>query len=102
PPSHPASYTLSLHDALPIFDVDGETAIMFVDGAFSHAVRKGPILTPDGAMTDELFAPEEIRPRDPSAAELALAEQVLTYVRGRLDRKSTRLNSSHVSISYAV
>ena len=36
-------------------------------------------------MTDALFAPEEIRPRDPSAAELALAERVLTYVRSRFD-----------------
>jgi hypothetical protein len=62
-------------------DLHGETALMYIDGHFSHAVRKGPLLAADGAMTGELFAPEETTPRDPSAAELALADRVLGYIR---------------------
>src|SRR5699024_11290219 len=33
---------------------------------------------------------------------VVLASKVVAKAEGRLDRKSTRLNSSHVSISYAV
>src|SRR5437660_12724330 len=67
-------YTLSLHDALPIF---GATA-------------------PDGfalERTDAPFPTTRIRP------ECAPDVTILCYGG---DRKSTRLNSSHVAISYAV
>src|SRR5437870_8870411 len=58
-PATTVIYTLSLHDALPIFyDVCGWAS---------------------GAATQELFG-----------------------IPAALDRKSTRLNSSHVAISYAV
>src|SRR5438067_8173986 len=63
----PEIYTLSLHDALPIF-------LYQIVGARQSARR----FAPPGMMVD---------------------------VEGQhlhLDRKSTRLNSSHVSISYAV
>lgn len=58
-------------------DTLGETALMFFDGEFSHAIRKGPLLQRDRGATELLFAPEQIDPRTPSAAELALARQVL-------------------------
>ncbi len=62
----------------------GETSLIYVDGAFSHAIRKGPLLQPGGVMTDQLFAPEEISPRQPAPIELALGAAVITAVRGRL------------------
>ncbi|MCJ7436884.1 MAG: hypothetical protein MUP97_03880 [Acidimicrobiia bacterium] len=52
----------------------GETGLVYFDGIFSHAFRKGPILGRDAAPTDEFFAPEEIAARDPSAAERAAAD----------------------------
>src|SRR5437868_12166025 len=58
-------YTLSLHDALPIY---GEAVLQSVEG------QAGP------SATGKVYVPQLIIG----------------------DRKSTRLNSSHVSISYAV
>lgn len=58
-------------------DEIGETALLFVDGKLSHAIRKGPLLSRDGAATNSLFAAEVISARDPQADELALAKRVL-------------------------
>lgn len=54
-------------------DEHGETAVLYLAGRFSHAVRKGPLLRPGAAMVEGLFAPEEIRPRDADRAELGIA-----------------------------
>src|SRR5690606_41993090 len=69
------SYSLSLHDALPIFSNTSSTAAR-VKRAMTAAPEKPSVMTG--------------RTR---CAAVALPE---------LDRKSTRLNSSHVKISYAV
>ncbi len=61
-------------------DDHGETALLYVDGRFSHAMRKGPLLTPGMRLTEELFLQEEMSPRDPSAAERDLADTVLDAV----------------------
>lgn len=58
-------------------DADGETALLFFDGMFSHAIRKGPLLRRDEGPTDALFAPERITPRIPTDAEQSLARQVI-------------------------
>ena len=55
----------------------GETGLVYFDGSFSHAFRKGPILRRDAAPTDEFFAPEEITERDSSSAERVVAEAAL-------------------------
>src|SRR5690349_24176277 len=74
-------YTLSLHDALPIYTREfakrGEEAIEGLDAGIATALARGDFVT-----ADALFSRRE-------QAEL-------------VDRKSTRLNSSHVEISYAV
>ena len=61
-------------------DKEGETALMFFEGRFSHAIRKGPLLPPGGAATDSLFAAETITPRVPGADEMRLAEKVVSAV----------------------
>src|SRR5690606_42138905 len=74
-------YTLSLHDALPIYGHD-----LGVDGIpvdLDHAV--GGLDLVGVHVLEGLLVPDDA---EPSAV-------------GR-DRKSTRLNSSHVKISYAV
>lgn len=58
-------------------DEHGETALLYVDGRFSHAMRKGPLLTPGMSLTEELFLQEEMSPRDASAAERELADAIL-------------------------
>jgi glutathione synthase/RimK-type ligase-like ATP-grasp enzyme len=61
-------------------DVDsaGETALLFYDGGFSHAIRKAPLLHRDAAIGTALFAQERISARQPSDAELEVARQVLS------------------------
>src|SRR5690625_6041615 len=77
-------YTLSLHDALPISGLEADAESAF-------AGRR------------------ELRAEAHLHGGLDLATDDPTHRRGRLvdaqrpaDRKSTRLNSSHVAISYAV
>src|SRR2546430_14607094 len=71
-------YTLSLHDALPIslYDYGAEIAIAGHD----HEYERFAPQTPDG--------------------HLDTVRGIRAFVVG--DRKSTRLNSSHSQISYAV
>jgi hypothetical protein len=64
-------------------DESGETGLIYASGTFSHAFRKGPLLAPDGRITDQLFAPEDIAPRVPTAEELAIGELVMRYVSER-------------------
>src|SRR5699024_11278115 len=76
-------YTLSLHDALPISPGN------------SRRNQQG--------KPDDRDQPQGVKP---GAARLVIwlhpgASLSCLFARGR-DRKSTRLNSSHVSISYAV
>jgi len=64
-------------------DTAGETALLYFDGAFSHAIRKGPMLLPGEVKDPDLFYAEEISPREPSAAERALGDRVVAYVTQR-------------------
>lgn len=59
-------------------DARGETAVVFIDGHLSHGAAKGPILPPGSGVIDGLHAVEELAARQPSAAELAVAESALT------------------------
>src|SRR3712207_8824766 len=77
-------YTLSLHDALPILGARGRLRVL--DPA---PVLPGPRLP--GALRG-------VRARR-ARRRRALRARVLAR---RRDRKSTRLNSSHANISYAV
>jgi hypothetical protein len=71
---------------LPAVDTHGETALIYIGGVFSHAIRKGPLLTgPDKGMGERLYLPEGITPRIPSGAELALAAQVLSSLPGHVN-----------------
>jgi hypothetical protein len=73
---------------LPAVDSYGETAVLFLadpargEPVYSHAVRKGPMLAGPERDTPDLYLPERISRRAPSAAELALARQALALVPG--------------------
>ena len=60
----------------------GETALVFLEGALSHACRKGPMLVPGLAVVGGLFVEEDIRPAAPSAAERAVAGAALAAIPG--------------------
>src|SRR5206468_10963099 len=83
-----AIYTLSLHDALPIFERAGDGYQQAGQG-FHHRVRQRA-----QGIHRQRAQRHHIPPRDITLfGELKKAS---------LDRKSTRLNSSHDQISYAV
>src|SRR5204863_8881564 len=87
-----ATYTLSLHDALPICyrqrAAERKLARIGFDrpaGVEGHVARRRADVTIDGKAI--VFSKADVARRARQAGE---------------DRKSTRLNSSHVEISYAV
>src|SRR5688572_31127750 len=84
----PEIYTLSLHDALPIYRRG--TDQIFDDRVESELRRPSSRASQLGRIADEDW-------------HLGRANQRSVGVQYRIeDRKSTRLNSSHSQISYAV
>ncbi|GIJ24038.1 ATP-grasp domain-containing protein [Micromonospora lutea] len=75
---------------LSAVDTAGETALLFLAGptglTFSHAIRKGPILTGPDEGVEELYKVEEISPRTAQPAQLTVAAQTLAAVPGGSDR----------------
>jgi hypothetical protein len=67
---------------LSAVDTDGETAVLVFGGEVSHAARKGPVLSVGHGIDNSLVSRQDITPRDPSPEETALADQVLSVVRG--------------------
>ncbi len=65
---------------LPSVDRSGETSLVYIGGAFSHAFRKGPLLPLGAGSTAALFAAEEITARVPGADELAVGAQILAGI----------------------
>jgi glutathione synthase/RimK-type ligase-like ATP-grasp enzyme len=64
-------------------DEHGETGLVFMNGAYSHAFRKGPLLPLNGPPVEGLFAFEHITPREPSPGEREVAQAVMDWVQGR-------------------
>ncbi|WP_327281799.1 MULTISPECIES: ATP-grasp domain-containing protein [unclassified Streptomyces] len=61
---------------------EGERALVFLGGTFSHAIRKGPVLTDVGVVDNDRVPHPDLVPHRPSAAELALAGAALAAVPG--------------------
>lgn len=61
-------------------DQAGETALVFLGGTFSHAIRKGPMLGPAREVVGGLYLKEDIRAREASAAEIELGRRTLKAV----------------------
>src|SRR5690606_41497997 len=89
-PATPDLYTLSLHDALPIFAARGA----------ERAIEVGRPQGPGRGRTWTRPESSRLGARSVRSRSGDLRARV-AGARGR-DRKSTRLNSSHVKISYAV
>src|SRR5699024_11506699 len=95
----PDHHTLALHDALPILlsperkapKKEREYAAARLDGVINKI--KNVMQTALAKIQRTLMQPE---------VKQAGKEQVKKKAKESIDRKSTRLNSSHVSISYAV
>lgn len=62
---------------LTAVDELGETALLFFEGQFSHAIRKAPLLKRGQVGENTLTKANSITARQPSAAELDVAARVL-------------------------
>ena len=69
-----AGRSVMLQPYLDRVDHHGETAVVYIGGRYSHAIRKGPLLRLDEGFVSGLFAPEQITPREPDAEERRVAE----------------------------
>jgi len=72
-----------LQPYLASVDRDGETALIHVNGVFSHAIRKGAMLHRDDALN--LRASERIAPREAGEDERTVALHALSAAGARLD-----------------
>src|SRR5688572_32076981 len=90
-PSTTSIYTISLHDALPIYPTNDDRA--FTRNRLRHELLPAMRVMQPG-IDSELAAVGERAAR--------WRKEVDALVDQRVDRKSTRLNSSHSQISYAV
>src|SRR5690606_41960063 len=92
------SYTLSLHDALPIYEfcdkVLSASKIKYVDLDIRCRVNADRTLYTDPVLLGSIF-----QNLIDNAYKYSKPDNKVLEIR---DRKSTRLNSSHVKISYAV
>src|SRR5690606_40506045 len=91
--------SLSLHDALPISPVPGPAAQPEVGGGHHLHLDRAGVALPGGG--DGPVQPPDRRLVDGGSYGDGTGERCVEDG-PRPDRKSTRLNSSHVKISYAV
>jgi len=68
-----ARRSVLLQPYLERVDDGGETAMIYLDGQWSHAIRKGPLLKLDASLVAGLLVREKITSRIPDAAEAAVA-----------------------------
>jgi glutathione synthase/RimK-type ligase-like ATP-grasp enzyme len=61
-------------------DSDGETAMIFLGGEFSHAIRKGQLLHKGEGARQDRDSRESITPRAPTAAQHEVAAESLASV----------------------
>jgi len=72
-----------VQDYLTAVDDEGETALIFIGGTFSHAVRKGALLELGAGVVDELWEQTVAAPVVPSSGQLLFAVTVMDYLRAR-------------------
>src|SRR5207245_11667874 len=87
------TFPLSLHDALPI--CDGHLFQVVLQTYYDDELRKRKVL-------GSVVMGRELDSRGASELGRISSSQLIFRSGSHIDRKSTRLNSSHGSISYAV
>ena len=85
--------SVMLQPYLSTVDAAGETALVYLAGHFSHALRKGAQLPPGEAARQAPMAAGDITARDPLPSELTLAERILAA--------TTRLRQLEAPLTYA-
>ncbi len=69
---------------MPSVESQGETSLVFIDGRFSHAIRKGGFLNLDEGILEKPWERMSyLGPCEPSPAEISLAERTFDVVQQR-------------------
>src|SRR5206468_11096926 len=100
-PLRPWLYTLSLHDALPIW-IRNRGAAMSASLAFYSLLSVIPLATFVLSLSAWFLGSAFARRMLAWQVSETFGHSVAESLRSAQDRKSTRLNSSHDQISYAV
>lgn len=79
-------------------DIVGETGLIFLDGEFSHAVRKNAMLTRGHRPTQGLYQEEVMRAAEATEAELALGKRALEAARTILGDVAENLLYARIDI----
>jgi glutathione synthase/RimK-type ligase-like ATP-grasp enzyme len=74
---HAMGRTVMVQPYLDGIDSHGETALVYLGGAYSHAVRKAPLLRPGQPPGDALYLEEQVEPADSTQAERSVADAAL-------------------------
>jgi hypothetical protein len=74
---HERGSTVMVQPYQAAVDEQGETALIYLAGQFSHAVRKGPLLQLGAGVVDQLWQREQITATEPTDLELDVAEGAL-------------------------
>ncbi len=89
---HAAGKTAMVQPYNASVDAIGETAVTMIDGAFSHALRKGMVLRPNEvapvrddalAAAEAMYDPELVTPGAATGAELEAAREVVAELENR-------------------
>ncbi|MGA5899995.1 ATP-grasp domain-containing protein [Streptomyces venetus] len=80
---HAEGFTVMVQPYLTGIETDGERALQFFGGRLLHASRKGAVLAPGTPYDADKVAHPDLRPWEPTAAELDVAERALTAVPGQ-------------------
>lgn len=72
-------------------DDEGETAMLYFSGTFSHAIRKGPLLEKGEGVRQDRDSRESITPRVPTPEQRALADDVVDVARSAVGLDSPPL-----------
>ncbi|MGK5551112.1 ATP-grasp domain-containing protein [Actinomadura kijaniata] len=75
--------TVMAQPYLSAIDTEGETALLFCDGEFSHAARKTAILAPGAGVPDRPVGGDTV-PVEATPEQLAVAREVLAHAPGDL------------------
>lgn len=78
---HAQGKVVMVQPYLSTVDEVGETALLYFGGAYSHAIRKGPILKVGAEPVKETDAADpDISPREPSRAERRLGDAAIAWL----------------------
>lgn len=78
--------TVMVQPYLDRVDTDSETGLVYLDGSYSHAFSKGPMLADPGRSVGDLYLAEKIDARRPTDAQRDLGDRVMAWLEKRWGR----------------